>query len=183
MLDNPRFQAPFEIYSFFSILLPKSVSLTGCNTKIRRLEVNWKPIGVLFLHTSFNAAYRYMLKNTTCLSAQSFRFKWFLLYTLYRYTVSPYFAIVFVQEWVKNKFVFCILSLFSPLVLSMLFSIEVPFYLVIRIDGIRSNASGSHFPKIMQSTSYVCNIPICIASLLTSFLFSSQRFFSKMARG
>ena len=72
----------------------------------------------------------------------------------------------FFQQWVKNKFVVCILSLCSPLVLSMLFSIQVPFYLVvIRIDGIRSNASGSHFPKIMWSTSYVCNIPKCIATL------------------
>ena len=107
-MDSSHFQAPFEIHSFFSIFLPKVYHFTGCSTKKLLSKTKWKPEGILFVHTSFNATYRYMLKIAECLSAQLFRLKWFSFVHSVKYTVPHTLQNCFFRQRVHNKV--CILS-------------------------------------------------------------------------
>ena len=143
-MDSSHFQAPFEIHSFFSIFLPKVYHFTGCSTKKLLSKTKWKPEGILFVHTSFNATYRYMFKIAECLSAQLFRLKWFLLYTLSNIPYPIHCKTASFGS--KYEISLYILSFCSPLLLSMLILFSS---IVVRIYCIQRDKSCSYFLKIM----------------------------------
>ena len=86
-MDISHFQAPFDIHSFFSIFLPKVYHFTGCNTKKLLSKTKWKPVGVLFVHTSFNATYRYMFKNCGMFVRATLPFKMVSFVHSVKYTI------------------------------------------------------------------------------------------------